>query len=135
MLAPLVKSFERCLVDFRKDSLEILRPQADQRKWSRCCWPLTYLRKLLKAETPIPIDGLGVFLHLRCIFDVFLFAKDEVDEGGDVGYGDGAVAVDVGCGLVIAAVARLFAKNDVYEGRGVGHGDFAIAVDIAVDDR
>ena len=66
---------------------------------------------------------------------MFLFAKDEVDEGCDVGYGDGAVALDVCCGLVIAAVARLFAKNDVYEGRGVGHGDFAIAVDVALDDR
>ena len=58
----------------------------------------------------------------------FSLAEDDVDEGCDIGYGDGAVVVDISQMVFTTAVLT---EEDVDEGSDVGNGDGAVVVDIA----
>ena len=62
-----------------------------------------------------------LFLRSNFLFD------NEVDEGGDIGYVDGAVGVDVADGVgVLCDVEHL-----VDEGSNVGSVHFSVGIDVA----
>ena len=64
---------------------------------------------------------------------VVAFAENDVHQGGDIGNGDVAVAVDVG-NVVLALRGGVLgiAEDDVHEGGDIGNGDGTIVVDIAI---
>ena len=68
--------------------------------------------------------------HLFCILN-YLFAKQDVDKGIDVGTIDAADTIHVGAAVVVLGV--VLASEDVDEGVQVVAVDLATTVHIAID--
>ena len=75
----------------------------------------------------------GLIVHsfvLKSIGCISLNAENDVDEGCDIGDGDGAILVDVCDAVVVTVLWGILAEDNVDEGCNIADSDDAVTVDV-----